>query len=594
MGISGVFLMIRFLAEIFERTEFLAECAIAASAQTDQEGRIVSKIDCIEHPTSSYWLDWGGTYDNPETDKISLYFDGFLSLEPTIADMVFSGNSQFRGGDFVYLATDFFPWQYPQTSTEIAIVNGYSTAVADETKPSDDFYGVERYPTRLKIPSLQIKLPDAISGSALQNDTFSFSLINNDGFFDLFENNNFFNVPAYIYKSFVDNPEYSDFTLIRRGFVDNISTTFEDESFSIATVYRSLTQSMVRIVSDVFPTATENAQEELPVAWGELTGVETIQIDSDKFVVVDPLYINSIDALYDSDGVEIDSADYTFSGGIITMLTSDDPATADIQAHADNTIGQIITTEIQDKGRILYSSGSWDVAETNEYITASPQVNFIYKSGSVRDMVAEILKSDNAFLIEKSNAKLSIRKWNGGYSEHYIDATSITQRPTRTFVNSKYFNSAVRVVYSGGEVFDDSQEITISEIYRKKQTQKYNTNLANESDAETLAESLLERYGKRAELWQVSLGVDTSSFSLLDTVYLDLEINGRRFTNANVWIIKQIDVAQDVLILEGVATRTTASGLLATPDGVGYNGDMSGVAIDSGAKLAQTYFVEDE
>jgi hypothetical protein len=46
------------------------------------------------------------------------------------------------------------------------------------------------------------------------------------------------------------------------------------------------------------------------------------------------------------------------------------------------------------------------------------------------------------------------------------------------------------------------------------------------------------------------VGHDTSEINLLDTIELELHINGRVFSKYDTWIVKEIDPAQDVLILE--------------------------------------------
>jgi len=240
----------------------------------------------------------------------------------------------------------------------------------------------------------------------------------------------------------------------------------------------------------------------------------------------------------------------------------------------------------------LYGTDLWDITETDDYIIDSPAINFIWDGGSVRELIAEILKSDNAFLIEKSNGKLSLRSWGGRYTTHNLDSWVVTQEPTKEHINSKYFLSSARVKYGDGEILDSSVEKEIVEKYRKSQILEFETHLATKTAAENLAKSLVDRFASRNEEYRVSIGTDTFGISLLDNIVINLTINGRQLTRKNLFVVKSIDPAQDTMTIEAVGTVEFYSGLLATPAGIDYNGDMSGYAVDSGAKLAQIYYRE--
>lgn len=588
--------MVRFLCEIFRRTEYPPERGISAAIIIDNEGRKVSKIGTAAHPTTGYWIDWGGSYDTPESNIIALYFNGFLGLAESIAIMIFKGFSMYRETDSVYFVTDFYPWQYPKYQTELSELNGYSSAITDPDNQSDDIIDGIRYPVKFQIPQLQIKLPDAISGSALQFSVFSVSLENSDGFFDISESNNFFNVPIYILKSYLENPLYSDFQIVRRGFIDNITTSFSQLTLSVATIYRSLSDDVCKtITSEQFPNAATNQiGKNIPVAWGEVS-VVPILVDTLTYLIIDTDYLVSIDTVYDSDDNVISSSLWDEVNGLLVMDGgAADPKRVEVTGSASSKIGQIITEEMEEKSRILYSDDLWDTAETDDYITISAKLDLLFSTGSVRDLIARVLKSDNAFLIEKSNGKLSLRKWNGNYTTHVLPIWLITQQPEKTHVESKYFASKVRVLYSGGEEVNDSEQNTIQETYRKKQTIDYQTDIAESADAVILAQSLIDRFGQRAEIWTVSFGIETAEISLLDKVIINLIINDRQLSIQNEFLVKSIDVAQDVLVIESIGAFTDSGGIMATPTGPDYNGDMSGFFYpDSDAIMPEKYNRED-
>lgn len=543
--------MIRFLAEYFRRSEFKPEQSLSVSIAVDQAGVPISKIDCSPHPTApTYWTDWGGSYDNIETTKIAVFLNGYLDLVESIPDLIFQNLAMLKGTDCVYIASgDRYPWQYPEWQTEISLLEGYSTAVPDPLKPSDDKLDGRRYPVRLDIPSMQIKLSDSISGTALQNATFSISLINNDGFFDTTESDNIFNVPLYILKSIIEKPAYADYHIIRRGFVDDITINYQQMSIKAATVFRSLSDKVCKtITAEAYPDAADNLEKVIPVAWGVVT-VEPILIAEEKYLLIDPDYLVSIIEAYDSAGDVIPPEDYHLAGGVMTIF-GDPPEKVKIQAREENTIGEIVTSEIQEKSRILYSSGNWDTLETDSYISTSYKLNLFFDGGTVQDLVVQCLKSDNAFLVEKSDGRLSLRKWGESYGAHNLSAWQITQQPEKSYLENKYYASTVRVKYDGGETVNTSQENKLLELYRKSSERTFETDLALEADAVDLAGTLVSRLGNRADTFKVSLGVDLSGISILDTVTLDLEINKRRLSNNTEWIVKEIDVAQDTMTIE--------------------------------------------
>jgi hypothetical protein len=51
---------------------------------------------------------------------------------------------------------------------------------------------------------------------------------------------------------------------------------------------------------------------------------------------------------------------------------------------------------------------------------------------------------------------------------------------------------------------------------------------------------------------RVSVGTDTSGFNLLDTVVMKLAVNGRKYSDNERWAVKEIDPAQDRLVLEAL------------------------------------------
>jgi hypothetical protein len=93
---------------------------------------------------------------------------------------------------------------------------------------------------------------------------------------------------------------------------------------------------------------------------------------------------------------------------------------------------------------------------------------------------------------------------------------------------------------------EDKAEAAYSKLVRKE----FKTYLTNQADAFTLGAKLSGRFSVLRETVQAGLGHDTSEINLLDTVHLELNVNGRVFSKYTEWIVKEIDPAQDILTLE--------------------------------------------
>jgi hypothetical protein len=213
----------------------------------------------------------------------------------------------------------------------------------------------------------------------------------------------------------------------------------------------------------------------------------------------------------------------------------------------------------------------------------------LLKSGTVKSAVAEILKSDMAFLIQKNDGRFTLRSWGRVYGAHTVPSWAITRQPVKNFKDAQanYFSSCLikyglntrtgehmnQAAYTGNEAEAES-------LYSKACRAEYETRLTSGDDALALAERLGRRFSFLKETVNLAVGVDTSAWNILDTVYLDVEVNGRRYSNNTAWIIKELDPAQDKLALEshGGAGTWEVDGLFA-----GSGEDEYEYAVDGGS-----------
>ena len=551
---------IKYIAELAKRTDYPPELALPA-LDFDRANNIYL-ISTEAHPTASnYWTDWGGTYDSPTNQDAELYFSLFLQKVPTRAIMILTVNSFVIEGNSIYINLPKKPWQYLSSETEYDTVQGYASTVKNELEPSNHNYEDSTgacipHPVRLLIPSVPNKLSDPISGTTLQT-TFNFTLINNDGLFDDTDENNFINTPSRLKRTSVDNPTLADFNIIRYGLVDSVSVIGDSFRVTVADLSRTLTESVTRkfTVTD-YPNIPDSSRDkDMPVSWGVQEQVPLFEIDTGEYIALDPDYITAVTTVYDKDDASIS---FTFDSGT-GIISATDAVTADVTGKTDKAIGEIITTEMASKGNIPYAEGPWDKTETDLYIALSADINFYFKGGTLKKLITDVLKNDNAFLFTKNNGKLTLRQWGQTYTEHLIDSWRIMALPTKNNAEGKkYFMSAVTIQYDKNEktglydleYFDDSQERAISEEWNKKKSVTFPTNLDDTNDVIDLAERLLDRFGRVPELLKVKLGYDTSEVELLDEIALPMIINGRTMSNYTGWVVREVDPAQDTLLLE--------------------------------------------
>ncbi len=552
--------------------------------------------------STSYWEIWGGTYDNPSVSSLQVVLGKFLKKVQSFQELELTSMSYFIDGDTVYSNTDLYPWQYYRSLSSVRLTIGYSTAVPNPTvNQSDDRLSGVRYPTRLKIPTgFKSSLPDPINGVSVQG-AFSVSLENGDGFFDDQENTQFFNTPVIIKKTIVENPTLDDYVIIRYGIVDNQSVTMAGFKLKCVDLYRSFTEQVCSTIDvNLFSSADDNSVgKNMPVAWGSIKGAALIRLNQqqNEYIVCDPLYINDVYEVYNSDGEAIS---FTFENGIIT---AEDPDSCDFLGREENRIGEIITSEVQSKSNIPYIDGVWDFQEVQKYLETSFRVNLFFASGTVKKLLEEVTKSDSSFFMTKNDGQLTIRRWGERYSVHVLPEKFIMKFKSKTFTEQKYFASSIIIKFDPeykdntkkDQELVDGTEGDILEIYSKQQRLTYETNLTNSNDALSLGSRMINRHGKRAELISADYAVDLSAVNLLDTVSAKIETGDpiRVISSFASWIVRDVDPAQDGITLEQFGTQpASSSGLLSHISSEVDSGLLSHISSEVGSGiLAQPFSV---
>jgi hypothetical protein len=347
----------------------------------------------------------------------------------------------------------------------------------------------------------------------------------------------------------IENAKNADFTTIV-GVYDKDGNRLEYEIDGLYIIAENTAETLV--YSRVRNTGQED--EYIPID-EEIT--VNLQKSADmpvRFLAAE--YITRIHGVYDR---EDNPLDFTLNGLVITAPREADYAV--VEGYANNRLGDIVIHLISIKGGVLYTNTFWDVAETDAYRNTSPRLNIAIKSGTVRSAINEVLKSDMVFLIQKNNARFTLRSWGKQYGVFNIDEYLITQEPSKNWKDAqKYWFSSCVVKYSkndrtGGfdnQIFLKDKENDIQEKYNKKTTAEFETRLTRAEDARNLAARLAARFNYLKETVTIGVGKDTSEINQLDTVMITISVNDRLYSHVKKWIVKEIDPAQDKMTLEAV------------------------------------------
>lgn len=577
-GIAAIREPVRFIAELFEPDQWPPTLAIAPNNYDRSNNIYAFSIASQIEDYENYWIAWGGTFDNPTNPGIQIYMDIFLT-QVFLSSALEAINNSFwvdTENDIVYMHIDKNPWQYFKAYASLYgnVLSTFATAPKDESNPSDNKYGPVVTRQVMDIPTLSAEINDIISG-VITYDTFSLVANNADGYYDGFDIINYFNTPLKISKTSTGADLIEDFEQIRYGIVNDIKVDFEQMEIEATDQFYTMSTSYCNTFSkDIYPNIeSSDENDDIPVAWGAVKHVKPIKVDKDTadpatwidYIAIDPDYITSVQGVYDEDG---NSLTYSFNTttGIIRVTSVDGDGEVieaeymNVTGLTDCNIGEIITYALAEKENIQYIAGIWDLTETDYYISIAPDVGFYFEGGTTRELIEAVLKNDNAFLIQKNDGLLTLRRWGVEYDTYQIPSWTFTGKPKKKFEDAtKYYCSSVKVKYNrleddddwSSSYLDESQEMFNFERYRKSYLAEFETCLKLEDDAIALAGRLLDRFGEVRETLELALGVDTFQINLLDTIEVEPCVNDREFSQYSKWIVKKIDPGQDTLEAEG-------------------------------------------
>ena len=555
--------MINFLAEISGPSD-TAILPTPSSAYPKNFNIYELDIRIAEGP--SWWTEWGGWRDNFQGSNIEIYYGGHFLRPVGKSELLNNANEYTMAieGGIVYINVPRHTWLYPDYQTEGRTVIPVLSSPLDVGNPSFNLINNTPALFRLAPPSVGVRLSEGYNGINLQQQ-FSISLINSDGLFDDCDSWNLFNTPAHLKKATKENPAYADFKNIRDGMVENVATSFSSLDITVSDRFRAMNESACRAATeDAFPgigiTEDSAMGKNMPIVYGAKT-INLLKLNGHQYFTADGA--RGVSAVYDRDGYIIPPSTYGFNiaNGVITMDEyAPRPSMATVIGKANNKIGEIIVDFAINQANIPWGPTNWNVGEVSDYIeNLSPRISIEIRRGNVKRAIGDVLASDMSFFIQQPDGRFTIRRYGQEYATHAIDSKMLTKKPEKDYgkATENYFSSCViNYGFTGKGDYKSflfyGRETEAEDRYRKIVRRTFDTNLTDEEDARGMAGLLSDRYTALRQTVKIGLGIDTSHMNLLDTVIMDFDVNGRKFSGASKFIIKEIDVAQDIITLEEI------------------------------------------
>ena len=579
------FKVIRFLAEL---NQGYYDIQPTPSNEFSKDFNI-SYLDLSDPPNSSYWLDWGGHYDNLTGSQISVYFEQYLTRVKTLNDILVRPidfplhppHLIFIQGRTALINIPRHPWLYPDYSQTAENVLPFLSSALNPDNPSNNIIRDAMAPVKLGIPNFTTKISDNINGITL-NQGFSLSLNNNDGYFDDAEKWNLFNKPLHLKKSIVENPQYEDFQLIRNGLIENTTTTFDNVRIEVADNFRGLTEPVCDIIreGDVFGdfqvTGTDVIGRNIPIVYGDREiPLLRIMTTENNHIFLMAEQVRTLWSVFDRNRNRIPDNFISRQNNVVIITINDDyraaglstPTSALIRGHGNSAtmnLADIIMDVIIRKTNIKFNNSHFNINEINRYRQLNINVSAIIDRGTVRDAIQNILKSDMVYFIQQNDGRFTLRRYGMEYATHKVTSNMITQKPERTNnrAQENYFSSCIINFINlspitgesiGSFIFGDNAD-EAERLYKRRVIKTFYTNLMsggiNSPSPGGLAALLSNRFTFIKNTIRVAVGIDTSGFELIDTVEIDFNINDRQFNESKRYFIKELNPAQDILILE--------------------------------------------
>jgi hypothetical protein len=499
-------------------------------------------------------------------------------------------------------------------SIKLGNVNGFITKV-DEANGA--YYNDIYYDPRILNLPILAKSKDPLFFGRLRFDAAAVSLINTDGFFDNYEDNDVYGQPARIRLGF-EGLDIDDFETIYTGFVQDFDYDFDKFTVKLLNNRKKISRVLpIRRFTDSEYTGLLDKDEQRvrPLAYGIIRNAPCILIeDSDPytFMFMDTTDHNAgaLTKVYrNGSEVPVDSSDLTAGTFVLTssFFSDGDEITADFTGATGIANGLEVIRDLLEIyantnfNAFNYNVTEWNIAEALAYDVGL----YIGEEKKINKVIEEILVSVGAAFFDQADGKWTARVYDENRTPvKAIQSDEWLSDPKKT-LPSKEFLSSAKINFNKDitedkfeEHTNDTYDLSAFNQYKRREQRSFDTLLTSRPNAVARSETIMTR--SKVVLPTVSRKASFANISLELMDFVIAEHDRVSVTNKNWGVYEIINRSPDIknaannLIMKFVKdydipirvenwTHRDSDGLFSsTFNAVAYGSSLFVVAGDSG------------
>jgi len=415
-------------------------------------------------------------------------------------------------------------------------------------------------PRVLSVPDIE-RTKDPLFFGIIRFDSGSFSLINNDGYFDTITSYIIFGQPVRILFG-GDDLDYSDFETVCKGYIEDLNLNYETADFTIIDSRKKL--SKVLPVNTFNKATYSNLDDDdigkaIPIGYGEIYHAPVICINKAQsgtpnwtFKVCDTSDhsngIQSIDAIY-VDGVSKSITSSSLTDGTVTIANGDWDGQAEVTVDfkglkddSDNYLTNpldIIKDILSVYADVTYNSTNyntteWETSETHDL--ANDIGLFVDEETEISELIEMICTSVLGYFIVQSDGKYTFRILDTSEDvQRTIHIEEMLGPPEISWTGTQYLDEC-KIGYkrnwssnSHRWYVNDTNKDTIYNKYKKHSNKSFETLLVNLDDAIEYSNTIMDYYSEVKGIYTVTTKTQNIQLDILRTLSIEINRVGKKW-----------------------------------------------------------------
>lgn len=442
-----------------------------------------------------------------------------------------------------------------------SIKAGITTGAANQDIYLNDIFYEGRV---LSVPQIDLQADDNFYG-ILKYSSGSVKLLNTDGFYDSFSNEDLFGQPVRIkiggYMRDGTKLAYSDYKTLVTGYYSGSSSDWDTFEIEIGDIREKLGKTLpdrFLSITDFAYLSDDNVNKPMNLIWGACDSVPCPCLNDEqsaptnyKFLVADitnhsikslrAVYVNgnaiALPTLVNDLTDDIAYFNISLASGLYTV---GDDVTADVNGFDDSAgrdaTGDMITDALDIVEDIMesalgwtysstyYDTTAWTAAKASDY----DQSICLSEAKPIDSILEKIASGHMANFMITNEGKLTFKKIEDIYLSGYFYKDQFMRPPKREDRGDQYLSS-VTIKYNPKWSENEYKEYTntASEaaiyakypVYRNEDIETYLTNLV---DAQVVSNTIMTEYGTIRPIFTVTVDLWASNFNVHDIIVLEM------------------------------------------------------------------------